>query len=241
MRRQCIPRWRRRCRRRELQPQLRRQPRQDLPRRRNARLAPRVAPVRASAQLARKRAPARASLKDRALKPRKSFRAKLSQANLHASCVPHNTARVNSVIVTGAGLPFRLALRRLVVAPSGCGWEGRRRCERPGWRDRVDGSFAGPRLACRGPGGTRGARERPWIRLRGCRVRPAGRTRRTAFGGYCSGGGAARLRMDSPLSSMRYALCTTRSRMASARVPSPIVRYQSSIGSWLAMATDFLW
>ena len=103
MRRQCIPRWRRRCRRRELQPQLRRQPRQDLPRRRNARLAPRVAPVRASAQLARKRAPARASLKDRALKPRKSFRAKLSQANLHASCVPHNTARVNNVIVTGGG------------------------------------------------------------------------------------------------------------------------------------------
>ncbi len=101
MQRQCIPRRRRRCRSREPQPQLRRQPRQDLPRRRNARLAPRVAPVRASAQLARKRATARASLKDRALKPRKSFRAKLSQANLHASCVPHNTARVNSVIVTG--------------------------------------------------------------------------------------------------------------------------------------------
>ena len=85
MRRQCIPRRRRRCRRRELQPQLRRQPRQDLPRRRNAWLAPRVAPVRASAQLARKRATARASLPDRALKPRKSFRAKLSQANLHTS------------------------------------------------------------------------------------------------------------------------------------------------------------
>ena len=108
MQRQCIPRRRRRCRSREPQPQLRRQPRQDLPRRRNARLAPRVAPVRASAQLARKRAPARASLKDRALKPRKSFRAKLSQANLHASCVPHNTARVNSVIVTEAGLPAEI-------------------------------------------------------------------------------------------------------------------------------------
>ena len=101
MRRQCIPRRRRRCRRRKPQPQLRRQPRQDLPRRRNARLAPRVAPLCASAQLARKRAPARASLPDRALKPRKRFRAKLSQANLHASCMPQNPARVNSVIVTG--------------------------------------------------------------------------------------------------------------------------------------------
>ena len=109
---------------------------------------------------------------------------------------------------------------------------------RLGGGDRVDGFFAGSRLACRGPGGTRGTRERPRIRLRGCRVRPTGRTRRTA---YCSGGGAARLRMDSPLSSMRYALCTTRSRMASARVPSPTVRYQSSMGSWLAMAMDFLW
>ena len=109
MRRQCIPRRRRRCRRRKPQPQLRRQPRQDLPRRRNARLAPRVAPLRASAQLARKRAPARASLPDRALKPRKRFRAKLSQANLHASCMPQNPARVNSVIVTGSGRLSRRA------------------------------------------------------------------------------------------------------------------------------------
>ena len=116
MRRQCIPRRRRRCRRRKPQPQLRRQPRQDLPRRRNARLAPRVAPLRASAQLARKRAPARASLPDRALKPRKRFRAKLSQANLHASCMPQNPARVNSMIVTGTGR------RRSAPRACGSGW-----------------------------------------------------------------------------------------------------------------------
>ena len=139
-------------------------------------------------------------------------------------------------VVGGAPLSAGAALA--VGAASGCRWEGRRRCDRPCWRDRVDGFFAGSRLACRRPGGTRGTRERPRIRLRGCRVRPTGRTRRTA---YCSGGGAARLRMDSPLSSMRYELCTTRSRMASARVPSPTVRYQSSMGSWLAMAMDFLW
>jgi len=40
-------------------------------------------------------------------------------------------------------------------------------------------------------------------------------------GGRCSGWGTRRLRMDSPFRVSRYALCTSRSRMASARVGSP--------------------
>ncbi len=46
------------------------------------------------------------------------------------------------------------------------------------------------------------------------------------------------LRRLSPLSSIRYALCGMRSRMASARVGLPTTFYQRSIGTWLVMIND---
>ena len=53
------------------------------------------------------------------------------------------------------------------------------------------------------------------------------------------GQAAARfLRRLSPLSSMRCASWTTRSRMASARVGFPMISYQRSIGTWLVMISE---
>ena len=53
------------------------------------------------------------------------------------------------------------------------------------------------------------------------------------------GQAAARsLRRLSPLSSMRWAAWTTRSRTASARVGSPTISYQRPIGTWLVMISE---
>src|ERR1035437_8808235 len=49
---------------------------------------------------------------------------------------------------------------------------------------------------------------------------------------------AAGLRRLSPLRSMRWALWTTRSRMASASVGSPTISYQWSTGTWLVMISE---
>src|SRR2546428_10801023 len=46
------------------------------------------------------------------------------------------------------------------------------------------------------------------------------------------------LRIDSPLSSMRCALCTKRSRMLSAMLGSPICSCQCSMGSWLVRIVE---
>jgi hypothetical protein len=48
--------------------------------------------------------------------------------------------------------------------------------------------------------------------------------------------GAVFLRSDSPRSWRRWALCTTRSRMASASVGSPMMSCQRSTGSWLVIS-----
>src|SRR4051794_17211930 len=49
---------------------------------------------------------------------------------------------------------------------------------------------------------------------------------------------ARSLRRLSPLSSMRWAAWTTRSRTASARVGSPTISYQRPIGTWLVMISE---
>ena len=46
------------------------------------------------------------------------------------------------------------------------------------------------------------------------------------------------LRRVSPVSSIRCALWTSRSRMASAMVGSPTISYQRSTGTWLVMITE---
>ena len=46
------------------------------------------------------------------------------------------------------------------------------------------------------------------------------------------------LRMDSPFSSMRWALCTSRSRMLSAMVGSPIWTCQEDTGNWLVSRVE---
>jgi len=58
-------------------------------------------------------------------------------------------------------------------------------------------------------------------------------------GGHCS---LPRfLRMDSPRISMRWALCTSRSRMLSARVGSPICSCHLATGSWLVKIIERRW
>src|ERR1019366_710068 len=49
------------------------------------------------------------------------------------------------------------------------------------------------------------------------------------------------LRIDSPRISMRWALCTSRSRMLSARVGSPICSCHLATGSWLVKIIDRRW
>ncbi len=49
------------------------------------------------------------------------------------------------------------------------------------------------------------------------------------------------LRMLSPLSSMRWALWTIRSRIASAMVGSPIMACHPDTGSWAVMMVDRRW
>lgn len=49
---------------------------------------------------------------------------------------------------------------------------------------------------------------------------------------------ARSLRRLSPLSSMRWAAWTTRSRTASARVGSPTISYQRPIGTWLVIISE---
>ena len=49
------------------------------------------------------------------------------------------------------------------------------------------------------------------------------------------------LRIDSPRISMRYALCTNRSRMLSARVGSPICSCHLATGSWLVKMMECRW
>jgi hypothetical protein len=51
-------------------------------------------------------------------------------------------------------------------------------------------------------------------------------------------GEALVLRMDGPLSSMRCALWSRRSQMASARVGSPIPACQSRAGTWVARCVE---
>src|SRR5215212_9308203 len=51
---------------------------------------------------------------------------------------------------------------------------------------------------------------------------------------------ARSLRRLSPLSSMRWAAWTTRSRIASARVGSPTISYQRPIGTWLAIISELV-
>src|SRR5213594_4056531 len=46
------------------------------------------------------------------------------------------------------------------------------------------------------------------------------------------------LRMDSPFSSMRWALCTSRSSMLSAMVGSPIWTCQEDTGNWLVSRVE---
>ena len=50
--------------------------------------------------------------------------------------------------------------------------------------------------------------------------------------------GYSLFRLDFPLSAMRWALCTSRSRMASASVGSPIASCQCSTGSWLVTRVE---
>jgi hypothetical protein len=49
------------------------------------------------------------------------------------------------------------------------------------------------------------------------------------------------LRMESPASFSRWALCTSRSRMASASVASPITACQSLGSSWLVTTVELTW
>ena len=49
------------------------------------------------------------------------------------------------------------------------------------------------------------------------------------------------LRIDSPRISMRWALCTSRSRILSARVGSPICSCHLATGSWLVKIMDRIW
>ena len=56
-------------------------------------------------------------------------------------------------------------------------------------------------------------------------------------GGYCSLPPRF-LRIDSPPISMRWALCTSRSRMLSAKVGSPICSCHLVTGSWLVRTVE---
>ena len=59
-----------------------------------------------------------------------------------------------------------------------------------------------------------------------------------APGGYVCSSPPVGLRRDSPLRSMRYAVWMMRSRMASARVGSPMIWCQCSTGTWLVISRD---
>ena len=104
-------------------------------------------------------------------------------------------------------------------------------------------------------GAGQAAEDRPWSPRRGpARVAQCPHERRSGargealwapVGDQCTGGHAAglslatrRRRSDGPLRSMRWARWMMRSRMASARVGSPMTSCQRLIGTWLVTSSD---